>query len=81
MFPPGGKKPPTGNLCRHSDLRKGGGGGLGRCPSIVFMLNSRFFGYWFEEVQNRKQKYFLNDYLGGVKTGKNEKLAFHETQN
>jgi hypothetical protein len=27
------------------------------------------------------EKYFLNDYLGGVKTGKYEKPAYHETQN
>jgi len=28
-----------------------------------------------------ENKYLLNDYLGGVKTRKDEKPAYHETQN
>jgi hypothetical protein len=45
-------------------------------PPLFFILNSRFFYYRAEEVQNRKQKYFLIDYLGGVWAGTKSKTCF-----
>jgi len=40
-----------------------------KCPSNSFPPK-HFFCYWVEEGQIKKQKYFLNNYLGGVKKNK-----------
>jgi hypothetical protein len=40
-----------------------------------------YFSFWATELRGKEnQKYFLNDYLRGVKTETNEKPAFHRTQ-
>jgi hypothetical protein len=42
--------------------------GVNAAPKIFYLKIN--FGYSVEKSQIKKQKYFLNDYLGGVKTEK-----------
>jgi hypothetical protein len=55
-------------------------GGGASSPLIFFLPTNRFFGYWVEEGQIKKQRYCQNDHLGGVKTEKEIK-NFHGKQN
>ena len=57
-------------------------GGRGNAPPPKKKNCKSSFSFWVTKLRGKeKQKYFLNDYLCGVKTETNEKPAFRRTQN
>ena len=67
-----------GNTTQHGRNFCGGGADI---PSMFLYLIIDFLVTGLKRGKVKKTKYLLKYHLGGVKTGKYEKPAYHQTQN